>query len=509
MGADDHITGAVWNSSSKPSQFPQLTNDIEVDIAIIGAGITGLTTAYLLQKHNLKVAVLEQHTVGMGTTGSSTGNLYAPIDERMFTIGSKHDEDTMKAVASSRLAAIDLIERIAKDHGIDCDFVRVPWHLFEDGSHAGEDEKVNKEFEAAKKISLPVSNTIPENFPIPVNTIASISNQAQFNPLKYVRGIATYLKSTNCDIFENTSVLETKEGTPCEVVTNRGIVRAKKVVMATHTPKGIYGVHTAMEVKREYAVAVKLQGQLPAPGIYWHALGTQQYSLRPYKNEEGEFLLALGEPHKVGEKENNETCFEKIEAYLRKHFKVERIVYKWAAQNYKPADNIPYIGNSPLEKNIFIATGFAADGLVYGTLSGMIFSDLIAGKDNQWASLYDPKRFTPVASATSFVKENFTVAKHLLKDYLFYGQAEVLDEIKPGEGKTIKLDNERLAAYRDDSGILHTVSAICPHMGCVVHWNNAEKSWDCPCHGSRFSHDGEVLEGPAFHGLAKPKLGKE
>ncbi len=509
MAADHKTNRAVWNTSDTASTFPQLNQDIEVDVVVVGAGITGLTTAYLLYQHNLKVAVVEQENVGKGTTGSSTGNLYAPIDERLFTIESKHDEKTMREVAASRTAATDLIEKIARDLNIDCDFVRAPWHLFENGSHPGEDKKVIQEFEAAKKIGLPTSNQIPANFPLPVNTITTIANQAQFNPLKYVQGIATFLKSTACEIYEQTRVVEVKDGKTCEVITNRGSIKAKKVVMATHTPKGIYGVHTAMQVKREYAMAVKLRDGLPAPGIYWHALGSQQYSIRPYKNEEGEFLIVLGEPHKVGEKENNETCFEKIEAYIRKHFNVEKIVYKWAAQNYKPADNIPYIGSTPLERNIYIATGFAADGLVYGTLAGMIISDLIAGKENKWGEIYDPKRFTPAASATSFIKENFTVAKHLLKDYIFYGKADALQEIKPGEGKTIKLDNERLAAYRDESGTIHTVSAICPHMGCVVHWNQAEKSWDCPCHGSRFSTDGKVLEGPAIHDLAKPKLGKE
>lgn len=509
MGTDQKTTKAVWNISSKPARFPQLTNDIEVDVAIIGAGITGLTTAYLLNKNNLKVAIIEQKRVGMGTTGSSTGNLYAPIDERLFTIETKHDEETMKEVVASRVAATDLVEKIVRDHDIDCDFMRVPWHLFENGSHHGEDKKVLKEYEAAKKTGLAVTNIIPENFPLQVNTITTIANQAQFNPLKYVQGLASYLETINCNIYENTTVTDVKEGTPCKITTNRGNIKAKKVVMATHTPKGIYGVHTAMQVFREYAVAVKLQVPLPAPGVYWHAMGEQQYSIRPYKNEEGAFLLALGEPHKVGEKENNETCFQKIEDYLRKNFSIEKIAHKWAAQQYKPADNLPYIGNSPLEKNIYIATGFAADGLVYGTLSGMIISDLIAGKEHKWSKIYDPKRFTPVASATSFVKENLTVAKHLLQDYLFYGKVKALKEIKAGEGKTIKLDNERLAAYRDESGVVHTVSAICPHMGCVVHWNNAEKSWDCPCHGSRFSFDGEVLEGPAFSGLAKPKPGKE
>ena len=183
---------------------------------------------------------------------------------------------------------------------------------------------------------------------------------------------------------------------------------------------------------------------------------------------------------------------------------VDEIEFVRAAQNYKPADNLPYIGTSPMENNIFIATGFSADGLTYGTLSGMIISDGILGYANPWAEIYNPKRFTPVASALKFAKETVSVAGHLLKDYLFYGEADELKEIKPGEGKTIKINNEHLAAYRDDLGRIHMVSGVCTHMGCVVHWNSAEESWDCPCHGSRFSIEGKVLEGPAFLDLAKP-----
>jgi hypothetical protein len=199
--------------------------------------------------------------------------------------------------------------------------------------------------------------------------------------------------------------------------------------------------------------------------------------------------LVLGEPYKVGNKTNNEENLDKIKAYLRAHFEVEEIQFVWAAQNYKPADNLPYIGTSPLEKNTYVATGFSADGLVYGTLSGMIISDAILGKENLWGGIYDPKRFTPIASAFKFAKENLTVAGHLLKDYLFYGEADELKDIKAGEGKTIKLDGEHLAAYRNDQGKMHLVSGICTHLGCVVHWNSVEKSWDCPCHGSRFSVD--------------------
>ncbi|MDQ3396085.1 MAG: FAD-dependent oxidoreductase, partial [Bacteroidota bacterium] len=309
--------------------------------------------------------------------------------------------------------------------------------------------------------------------------------------------------------LENTNVLKVDEGDPCTVHTNHGKVKAKQVIMATHTPKGIYAVHTAMEPYREHAMAVKIKEQLPARGIYWHLQQNQHYSLRPYSNGNDHFLLVLGEPYKVGHENNTEENFKKIEEYVRANFEVKSIEYTWAAQNYKPADLLPFIGKSPMENKIFIATGFAADGLVYGTLSGMMISDMILGIENPYEKIYSPTRFTPKASAPKFFKENVDVAYQLVKDYLFYGDADEVKEIKVGQGKTIKLNNERLAAYRDESGTLNLVSGICPHMGCVVHWNNGEKSWDCPCHGSRFGVDGEVLEGPSFHGLSKPQKSPE
>ncbi|MFC3198076.1 FAD-dependent oxidoreductase [Parapedobacter deserti] len=501
-----HFTNrALWSESTSKHDFPRLTGDIEVDVAIVGGGITGLSAAYNLVKSGKKVAVLEALQVGMGTTGSSTGNLYASIDEYLFTIGSKHSEEALKAVVASRLSAIDFIEQRIQEYNISCDFRRVPFYLFTTADTSAKSNQIEKEQQAAVKAGLNISKSPPENFPFSVDEIVNIPDQAQFNPLKYVSQLALALQGDNCQILENTKVLKVEEGEPCTVHTSHGTVRAKQVIMATHTPKGIYAVHTAMEPYREHAMAVKIKGELPAGGIYWHMQLTQHYSLRPYIDGSEQFLLVLGEAYKVGHENDTAQNFKKIEEYVRANFNVESIAYTWAAQHYKPADALPYIGNSPTEKNIFIATGFAADGLVYGTLSGMIISDLIMNKENPYAKMYSPTRFTPIASATKFVKENLDVGYQLVKDLLFYGDADEVKDIKIGQGKTIKLNNERLAVYRDEQGAVHLVSGICPHMGCAVHWNNGEKTWDCPCHGSRFGIDGEVLEGPAFTGLAKPK----
>lgn len=504
MATEHYAKKAVWPESKKAKKFGLLPGDIEVDVAIVGGGITGISTAYYLSRAGKKVAVLEAFQVGKGTTGSSTGNLYATVDEQLYTISSKHDETVLKEVVNSRLTAINFIEHRIQEFEIDCNFQRVPFYLFTTPQTMMMSSKITKEQDAAKRSGLNVSTETPQGFPFTTDKILTVQHQGQFNPLAYIQEFACSIEGENCNIYEDTQVTRVKDGEPCVVETSRGVVKAHQVVMATHTPKGIYAVHTAMEPYREHAMAVQILGELPPSGIYWHMKASQHYSLRPFRSGSHNYLLVLGESYKVGHKNDTQQSFKKIEEYVRTHFDVKTIDYTWAAQNYKAADSLPFIGRSPLEKNIFIATGFAADGLVYGTLASMIISDTILGIENQWAKIYSPTRFTPLASAPKFMKENIDVGVQLLKDYLFYGEASELKEIKPGEGKTITLNNEKLAAYRDEQGQLHLVSSICPHMGCIVHWNNGERSWDCPCHGSRFSFDGEVLEGPAFTGLAKP-----
>ena len=510
MASEHYSNEAIWSAAThKSSVYPQLKGDLEVDVAIIGGGITGISTACNLLREGKKVAVLEAKNVGTGTTGSSTGNLYASVDEHLHKIASKHDQETMKAVAVSRAAAVDYIEERTREFAIDCEFKRVPFYLFTTKDDPARSSEVQKELEAVKEMGLSATGAAPSGFPYNTDAILNLQAQAQFNPLKYVQQLAAGVAAKGCRIFEQTKVLNHEDGDPCKVHTAQGTVRAKKVVQATHSPKGIYAVHAAMEVYREYAMAVRLNGDLPSGGIYWHLAGTQLYSVRPYSNEQGNFLLVLDASQKIGHNENTEKSFKKVENYLRLNFDADRIEYTWAAQNYKAADRLPYIGTSITEKNTYIATGFAADGLTYGTLAGMIISDAIAGKENQWAKIYDPKRFTPVASAERLVKENVDVATHLVKDWLLKGTEKELEEIKAGEGKIAEIDDKKVAAYRDEQGKLHLVSPVCTHMGCIVHWNNGEKSWDCPCHGSRFSTDGEVLEGPAYNALAKPDIKPE
>jgi len=491
---------SVWHENVELTAFPPLASELHVDVAIIGAGITGITAAYLLSQAGKKVVVLEAGRVGEGSTGYSTGNLYAAIGgEGLHSIAKKFDDDKLRAVVRSRAEAVDLIEGIIKKHNIDCDFKRASWSLFSVEGHNM--EFIEKERDAAIRAGLEVLSSVV--YPSEVKDGFSVQDQAQFNPLKYVQALANSASSDNCRIFEQSRVLKVDEGKEvCVVETEHSRVLASKVIMATHTPKGIYAVHTTLGPYREYAVAAVLKGNDPGSGIYWEMQESKHYSLRTFDTDAGKVIMVLGEMHKVGQKEENLECFHKLEAFLKKRFDVGEILYRWSAQQYKPSDSIPYIGISTGNEKTYIATGFAADGLTYGTLAAKIISDDILGIENQWKDTYKASRITPLASATNFIKENANVAYELVKDWLV-NDVEKFSEVKTYEGKIMLIEGAKHAVHRDGDGKLHIVSAVCPHMGCIVHWNTAEQSWDCPCHGSRFSKDGEVLEGPAINPLRR------
>jgi Rieske Fe-S protein len=232
-------------------------------------------------------------------------------------------------------------------------------------------------------------------------------------------------------------------------------------------------------------------------------LGDEHYSMRVYDTSKGKVLMVLGEMHKVGQKDNNHECYETLKKFLRDRFDVASVEFSWSAQQFKPADGVPYIGLSTGNSKTYIATGFSADGLTYGTLASMIISDQILGKENKWSDTYKASRITPIASAKEFIKENVNVAVEFIKDRFTKNEADELSEVATGQGKVMEIDGKKHGVYRDETGKLHVVSAVCTHMGCINHWNEVEKSWDCPCHGSRFSIDGEVLEGPAYTALKK------
>lgn len=500
------FTKSIWNSFSKPTDFPSLNENIKTEVAIIGGGITGLTTAHEISKLGIKCVVLDKSRIGAGTTSHSTGNLYSTVDKQLDTLLSKYDTDTLTEIADARSAAIDIIEEYVQKFQIDCDFKRVPWYLF--STTEKKNEAVSTELKQSREVMIPASAAEVEEIPFPVSKAIKVEGQAQINPMLYVQGLGNNIINEKCRIYENTHVHEIKEhGSYIEVISENGVVEAEHVVHATHTPKGIKLVHTLLGPYREYGIACKIEETAHPEGIFWGFFDDQEkYSTRTYSREGETYLLVVGKPHKTGQTDSNVKHIQELENFARKFFDVKEVTHRWGGQHYRPADLLPYIGRDRKDSNIYIATGYSTDGLVYGTIAGQIISASINGDKHPWEKLFDSTRSQPLKAANKFLKENLDVAKEFLKYIPGTFKDSDFAAIAPGEGKVLDRDEGKVAVYKDETGKITACSAVCPHMACILNWNNAEQTWDCPCHASRFSPDGKLLEGPSLHDLKKVDL---
>lgn len=496
------FTNSLWNSYASKTGFPHLSNDITVDVAIMGGGITGITTALLLKKQGLNVAVLEAREVGKGTTGHSTGNLYVITDQLLSAIESKYDKDVLRKVIAARDKAFNLIAENINEYEIDCDYKSQSMYVYENG----ELDKIEKELKLASEAGIPFQEVSSVEIPSDIKKGMVLEGQATFNPLRYIQELAKIARGENCSIYENTKVTEIESGKEGFVLkTPMGKVTAKYAFHATHTPKGVkVQYHTTLGPYREYGVAVKLESDNYPEGIYWGFYGKDKFSIRSYSRNGEKYLICVGQPHKVGQAENNLEHIGKLVEFVSKNYKIKEVTHQWGGQHYKPADLLPYIGRIHGDSNELVATGFSTDGLVYGTLSAIIISDLIGGEENAYAKLFEASRHQPAKAAKEFIKENIDVAVEFFKDRFNTDDTDI-GNMKPGEGRVIEKDGKKAAVHRGKDGIYTVNSAVCTHLGCIVHWNNAEETWDCPCHGSRFNTLGEVIEGPAIDPLKKIK----
>lgn len=494
-------TISLWKViSKKPVNYPVLSKDIEVDVAIVGGGITGVTAANQLIKAGKKVAILEAHEVGGVTTGNSTGNLYIAVQAFYQNIYSKFNLEEAKNIAHSRKFAIDYIEKNIQEKHINCQFYRRPWYAY-----TCKDPRIaiDKEVELFKKMDIPIEYTNSLPLPFKFKKAIVMQNQARFNPLQYVISMAHDLSKKGCFIFENTRINHIEEKDVCLLKTSHAKITAKKVLLATHTPVGVNPTQVFTAPYRSYVVAVRLKDNNYPEGHFWdldrppHATCTHAIS----NNNHPELLAVAGSHHKTGQGHDMQSHYKELEVFLREHAQVAEVAYQWSAQHYQSADDVPYIGlASRFAKHTYMATGFWADGLVYGTLAGIIIGDLILQKENPLINAYQSNRFKPLASFGFLAKENTNVLMQYLKDYPLPENNNYAD-IKAGEGRVMEINQEKCAVSRDKNNELHIVSAVCTHMKCIVNWNDAEKTWDCPCHGSRFTQKGEVIEGPATYNL--------
>lgn len=489
----------LWSIGSQHAvQFPPLTGKVRSEAVVIGGGITGLLTAFELAERGRRVVVLEAARVGRGNSGRSTGNLYGTVSSGLAAVRRKWDADTTRRICAARMQAIARIEAIVQRFGIDCAFERRSLCSIVAAGDAQALQSLDAEVDANREAGLSTERVEQlDDWPLPMRAAMRIADQAQFNPLHFCERLATALRDLGVAIHEGSVVREVDAGRRW-LRTDDGEVQADFIVHASHVPKGISLIQAQMEPYREYGIAVRLAADARYPhGIFW--VRDEQRSVRSYRHGERQHLVVVGEKHKVGHGEHGHGYMQRLDAWARQHFAVASTDHEWSAQQYRPADLLPYIGPGA-HANVLMATGFSADGLTWGAVASKVLADTIDGRDNPVAELLTPRRFTPIKSAGVWMSENSMVASHLVKDRMSAAPAG-LSEVAPGEGRIVEINGRKHAVHRADDSTLTVLSPVCPHMKCHVAWNAAESSWDCPCHGSRFQPDGRVIEGPAMRPL--------
>ncbi len=504
----------VWyhneEDSREPSAFPDESatrhalgalRGSEVDVVVVGAGIAGLSTAYHLLETGRSVVVLDKGEVGSGETGRSTAHVSNALDDHYSVLERIHGAQGAALAAASHSAAIESIASIVEREGIACDFQRVDGYLF--AAHAREHELLKRELLAAQRAGIEAE--LLNGAPLPFATGAAVRfpNQAQFQPLAYVRGLAEAVRRRGGQIITGARVLKVDEGTPVRLHCEGGAtVCARALVIATNTPIiDVFAIHTKQAAYRSYVIGLEVAKGSVERALYWDTEEPYHY-VRLAGDDD--ILIVGGEDHKVGQSKQPEQSWERLEQWARARFpQAGKVCSRWSGQVWEPADHLAFIGRNPgRSDNVFIATGDSGNGITHGALAGILLTDLIVGRENAWAKLYDPsRRATQPMAAKEFLRENLNVALSY-GGYLGTAHNEQ-DKLEPGEGMIVRRGVRRVAVYMDEGGRKHECSGVCTHLGGPLQWNRAEKSWDCPCHGARFDPYGKVITGPAVKDLER------
>jgi glycine/D-amino acid oxidase-like deaminating enzyme/nitrite reductase/ring-hydroxylating ferredoxin subunit len=469
------------------------------DVLIVGGGITGITTALLLQKGGKKTVIAEAHTIGFGTTGGTSAHINTFADTTYPEAESAFGEEGARLFADAINEGFGLIKTHIDTYKIECDYETKPGYLY--AENEDEMKQLDEVYDGAIKVGVAVNYTDEVPTPVAFKKALIWNGQAQFHPLKYLQGLQKAYVAAGGVVIENNRVtgIETDKGIHTAAST-MGDIRAKSVIYATHMPPNINLFNFECAPYRSYVMAVKLKsGKYPDALIY----DSQEpyHYVRSHIIDGQPLLIAGGLDHKTGH-EDPEKAFADLEKYIHKYYSISSVKYRWSSQYYVPVDGLPYIGQMPLAaKGIYCATGYNGNGMMLGSMAGKLLSDLVRKRPNPYAELFDPCRVKPIDGFTEFVKENADVAYHFVADRIGVHETDSLKRVQPGTGKVVEVNGEKIAAYRDEEGTIHALSPVCTHAGCIVNWNSEEKSWDCPCHGARFDIDGGILTGPATKNL--------
>ncbi len=504
---DRHSSGertSIWMATGDVPPTSPLTSDARADVCIVGAGIAGLTTAYLLAKQGKSVVVLEHGPIAGGETQHTTAHLSNAIDDRYYEIERIFGKSGAHLAAASHTSAIDRIEAIVQEEGIACDFVRLDGYLFVPEGESS--EELEKEQAAAFRAGLRGLDLLPKA-PFPrFNTGPALRfpRQGQFHALKYMAGLAAAVQRHGGQIYTDTHVEKVEGGEPARVETQGGhTVTADAVVVATNSPINDKVItHTKQAPYRTYVIGARVPRGAVPPGLYWDTLDPYHYVRLQPADDDTEYLIVGGEDHKPGQADDRRERWDRLEDWARERVpEMGEVEFRWSGQVMETADGLALIGSTPMgDKNVYIATGDSGMGMTHGTIAGIVISDLITRGNHPWASLYSPSRLK-LDSVPEMIREDLNMALKYA-ELVTPGDVGSADEIMPGQGAIIRRGLSKVAAYRDTDGRLYERSAVCPHLGCIVGWNPVEKIWVCPCHGSRFDRYGHVTDGPASSDLS-------
>jgi glycine/D-amino acid oxidase-like deaminating enzyme/nitrite reductase/ring-hydroxylating ferredoxin subunit len=488
--------------STESTSYPVVAGDVQADVAVVGGGIVGLCTAWELARAGRSVVVVEAGRIAAGVTGYTTAKLCAQHTLIYARLRKSFDAETARLYAQSQLEAVEHVAETVDQLGIDCSWERAPAFTYTTSPEQVQD--IEAEVDAAVEAGVPASLTTETGLPFAVAAAIRVEAQAQFHPRRYLLALAGELTRRGGRIFERSRVTGLDEGEPCRLRTEVGAtIVAREVVVATHYP--IFDramLFSRLVPRRELVVAAAIPAERDPGGMYI----TQQENTRsvrtaPYRDGQ-RLLIVTGEPFKPGTPGVSHR-FERLAAWAREYFAVDNLAYHWAAQDNNTMDHLPYIGRlHPGAKHVWVATGFGGWGISNGVMASRLLAALLDGQRPPWTRIYDPRRIHPTVDAGSFLKSNIAVARRFVGDRLHpSAHADSPSDLAPGSGAVMRINGERCAVYRDKSGRLSAVSAVCTHLGCIVAFNDAEHSWDCPCHGSRFTPEGVIINGPATRPL--------
>ena len=474
--------------------FPKLSSDTNCEVCIIGGGITGVSLAYILAGQGRDVVLLEAEHIGAGATGATSAHLDPLTDLRPSDLLERYGEKESKAILDSNFKAMNFIEAISRNHALSAEFKKVPGSFV--AFNEDETKLLERELKACEKLGLKANLQNFVSDPMGIKAKLSFNLHARFHPTKYLFCLAKAARQRGARIFQNSMVKEINDE---KAILDKVSAKAQIFVMATHMPFGLHPIiQSRVYPYRSYMVMAKVKDEFPDE-LIWDLQSPYHYMRRVGDGKENLVLIG-GADHRTGEKVNTLDAYERLKNFARAKLKVESFELEWSGQFYLSSDGLPYIGKvSPLE-NIYYATGFEGNGLTFGTIAAQIIGDEILEVSNTYSKLYSPTRLNIASSGKRFIGHNLTTAKDFILDR-FGGDQKSPNDLKEGEGEILFHNGEQIACYKDEESKIHALSPVCPHAKCHVRWNNSEKSWDCPCHGGRFTATGELLQGPPTEGL--------